>query len=165
MKLKLLCLSFFLFFYSLSICYSQDWMIFKASDAVRDFQLHDNHMWVISGSGLHKIDIITGERITWNTLNSGLPDHTYSNIAIDNSGAIWLGGWGSFSFPGWNDNHIVRFDGINWDIFDDINGDSFSSTLDIKVGASSVCSLLWVLKRVMQSYYKLIDRWNTINKY
>ena len=135
MKLKFIYLSFFLICYSLPFCYSQDWMIFKASDAVKDFQLQDNHMWVIAGSGLHKIDITTGERLTWNTLNSGLPDHTYSKIAIDSSGEVWLVGPGNVNPFGPNDNHIVRFDGSNWEVFEDINGDPFSSILDIKVGA------------------------------
>ena len=135
MKFKLLYLSFFIVFYSLPICYSQDWMIFKASDAIRDFQLHDNNMWIFSGSGLHKIDLTTEERTTWNTLNSGIPDHTYTRIAIDSSDAVWLGGPGNVSPFGPNENHIVRFDGSNWEIFNDINGDSFSSILDIKIGA------------------------------
>lgn len=122
MKPKITTFILFLFFSFNSI--AQEWMQFKASDAVNDFQLHENYLWTISGSGLTRIDVDTEENTNWNALGFDLIDYRYSELLVDDDGTVWLGGIGM--------NNLMKFDGTTWEQIKFINGDSIRSILDIQ---------------------------------
>jgi hypothetical protein len=110
-------------FFSLN-SFAQDWMQFKAYDAVNDFQLHENYLWTISGSGLTRIDINTEEKTNWNALGFELLDYRYNELLVDDEVRVWLGGTGL--------NNLMKFDGVTWEQINFINGDSIRSVLDIQ---------------------------------
>ena len=80
---------FFSFFIS-SVLRAQEWRLYSATDAVRDFAPYQGQLWIISGSGLTRMSITTQERTTWNVLNSDIPDCFYNKMAIDSNGHVWL---------------------------------------------------------------------------
>lgn len=121
MKPKAITFILFLFFSFTSL--AQDWMQFKGPDEVNDFQLHENYLWTISGSGLTRIDIDTEEKINWNALNSDLKDYRYNEILVDNEGIVWLGG---------GQNKLMKFDGTSWNETGFINGDSITNIGDLQ---------------------------------
>ncbi|MFK7773339.1 MAG: T9SS type A sorting domain-containing protein [Saprospiraceae bacterium] len=121
MKPKTLTSILFLFFSFNS--FAQDWMQFKGPDEVFDFQLHENYLWTISGSGLTRIDIDTETKTNWNPINSGIRDYSYSNLLVDTEGTVWLGG---------QSKKLMKFDGTSWDQINEINGDTIQSIDDIK---------------------------------
>lgn len=116
----LLCLS------SLALLAQPEWMMFHASDAVSGFQLRDGHIWVSSGSGLHKLNTATGERTTFNSSNSDLPGHGGNDLGVNGNGAVWLAGAGDYTT-----NYLSRFDGANWETWTTINGFDIDGVLHL----------------------------------
>ncbi len=106
----------------LGIAHSQEWRLYTASDAVRNFVRYQNDIWTISGSGLTKVDMQTSETQTWNTINSDLPDYACDIISVDSSGTIWLGLSDNYNGSGIPSSKLIRFDGSNFETITDING-------------------------------------------
>lgn len=109
-----------------TLSFTQEWQLFTASDAVSDFCLVENELWIISGSGLSKVDIHTGARITWDLVNSDIPDYAFDEITVDPQGRVWLGErYGSM------DDALVMFDGNTWHSFTHINGYEIGAIRDL----------------------------------
>ncbi len=124
MKYSHLCIAIYCLCFNLN-AHSQEWKLFSATDAVFDFKLHDDDLWVIAGSGLSKINILNGQRTNWNTVNSELPDYAYNEMAIDSDGHVWLGGF--------TNTDLTRFDGSHWETITSINGHDIKTIYDFKV--------------------------------
>jgi hypothetical protein len=110
-----------------SILQGQEWKQYTANDAVRDIREYNGQLWVISGSGLTRIDISTQEKQTWNLLNSDLPDYYYNKLAIDSSGIVWMG------LAGTSGGTIMRFDGQAFETLTTINGKAINNAFDMEV--------------------------------
>ena len=104
---------------------AQEWQLFTGSDAVTDFKLFRDQVWVISGSGLTRIDVNSGEQTNWNLINSDIRDYSFDAMAIDSTGGIWLGGF--------INKQLVRFDGSVWQHYTSINGFDIGTIYDIQV--------------------------------
>jgi len=70
-----------------------------------------DYIWT-GGSGLLRIDKISGEKTYFNSANSGLQENGITCIAIDKSGTKWIGT---------ENGGISSFDGINWNVYDGSN--------------------------------------------
>jgi len=104
---------------------AQEWQLFTGPDAVTDFKLNHEKVWVISGSGLTRIDVNSGEQTNWNLINSDIRDYSFDAMAVDSTGGIWLGGF--------INKQLVRFDGTVWQHYTSINGFDISTIYDIQV--------------------------------
>jgi uncharacterized repeat protein (TIGR01451 family) len=123
MKSQFLPLLVFFFFVNITFSFCQEWRLYNGPDAVTAFEIYHDQLWIMSGSGLTQMNINTGVKTTWNTINSQLPQYRGTALTIDSSGLVWMGG---------TDNpNITRFDGVNWDILTTINGHSVEGTLDL----------------------------------
>jgi|GEM_PF-2204053 len=125
MKLPHLLIAFSLFS-CIEIGHSQEWRLYSSSDAVDAFSLYHDDIWAISGSGLSKINIYTGDKQTWNTLNSDLPDYRMNVMSVDSAGTIWMGIVGEIT------SKIIRFNGNSFETITDINGHQIHNILDIE---------------------------------
>ncbi|MFN3134724.1 MAG: two-component regulator propeller domain-containing protein [Candidatus Kryptonium sp.] len=56
--------------------------------------------------------MLTGGKVNYNKLNSGLPDNWVYAIAIDSQGNKWIGTWGG---------GLAKFDGVNWTVYNTSN--------------------------------------------
>ena len=77
--------------------------------------------WLILNSvyGLVKFDGVNWT--VYDTSNSGLPSPRVTSLAVDEEGNIWIG-----TIPYWNGSTyvgggIVKFDGVNWTVYDTTN--------------------------------------------
>jgi len=85
----------------------------KVSSLLMDQQ---NNLWLTTNKGLYKFD--GSNWIIYDKSNSGLPTNVLSKIKIDNAGNKWIGTWGSSSSQDFNYGGLVKFDGVNWTIYD-----------------------------------------------
>ncbi len=123
MERKLLPLILISFFQLLAQA-QNDWIHFSGPDNIGDFEIHDNQLWVISANGLTQIDLANEETNHWNKINSDLPHFGFDEMAVDTSGAVWLGGF--------SQDMITKFDGNQWETFTEVNGNAINGMLDIK---------------------------------
>lgn len=65
-----------------------------------------NYIWC-NGSGLTRIDKITGEKFTYTTRNSGLPSDSISSLVVDKNDVLWIG----------TNNGLVSYNGSDWKVF------------------------------------------------
>jgi ligand-binding sensor domain-containing protein len=103
----------FLFFCSFSV-FAQypDWKYFGRSYSAYTFAEEGDFMWIGNTQGIVKLNKITGAKTFYNKTNSPLPDNEISKIVIDKKGVKWFGT---------SNVGLVRFDGINWTVYDTTN--------------------------------------------
>lgn len=101
-----------------------EWQFFHASDGVSDYKIQGNDLWVSSSSGLHKIDLTTQARTTFNSENSDIPGHLFDGIAVDAAGEVWMAG-------SYYNQQLTKFDGSDWQIWTTINGDTIQGIKSI----------------------------------
>ena len=111
-------------------------MNFHASDGVDQMLIDDGFLYVGAGSGLSKINIATGDKMVYSSLNSEIPSNIFDEIEIDAAGNIWIGRFG--------DGFLSSFDGDNWHHWQQINGDSVTTVYDIKAHAGGT---VWMALR------------------
>jgi len=67
------------------------WINYTNGNYISSILEEGNSFWVGTNVGLVKIDKTTGNKIFYNSANSGLPDNGANSIAIDGSGTKWIG--------------------------------------------------------------------------
>ncbi len=108
-----LVLLFLFLFSSGSILKAQnpEWMNFANGNITISMVVEGNYLWIGTDGGLIKLNILTNEKVFFNKTNSGLPDNSVHCFAVDESGNIWSGG----------QNGLVKYDGVNWTVYDTSN--------------------------------------------
>ena len=129
--------------------HAQGWQVYSASDAVTNYARYQNDIWTISGSGLSKVNILTGKTTTWNTINSDLPEYYCNVLNIDSTGGIWLGNQNG---P-WS--KLIRFDGNNFESFTEVNAHSFYGISDIQTTPDGK---VWINLSIGQENLQLYDQ-------
>ena len=96
------------------ILFSQnnEWVNYPYGKEVLSVTGDGDYIWVgTSQAGIVKLNSVTGEKIFFNKDNSSLPGNKVYCIISDSSGVLWIGTNGG----------LVRFDGINWNIYNTSN--------------------------------------------
>ena len=88
-----------------------EWINYTAGSEVHRIIQEGNYLW-LTGGGINKYNILTGENTNYNKANSGLPDNYVTSIAVDKNGIKWIGTRSS---------QLARFDGKNWVVFNPTN--------------------------------------------
>ena len=147
MKHATLFIALLLHFFGLM--HAQGWEVYSASDAVTNYARYHNDIWTISGSGLSKVNMLTGKTTTWNTINSDLPDYYCNVLNIDSTGGIWLanqnGPW----------SKLIRFDGTNFELITEVNGQSFYGIYDIQTTPDG---RVWINLALGQQNFQVFDQ-------
>lgn len=119
---------------------NQDWMLYNIDgNLVEDLEDDGNFLWAGTHGGLVNFDKSTGIKTYFNILNSGLPENWISSLALDESGAKWIGTgtwWGGFI------SGLTKFDGTNW-----INYNTSNSAIPndyITTIAAANNGILWI---------------------
>lgn len=140
MKTQLFFISIFFFLINFQNLHAQNdnWdNIISGGKKITALAEYENCIWVGTDIGLIKLNKTDGSIIIFDK-TSGLPGNFITAIAIDNNGIIWFGlssdlglGYG-----------LVKFDGINFTIFNTSNSDLPSNNI------SALCideeSILWI---------------------
>jgi|GEM_PF-1048721 len=83
------------------------WKNFTCGSMARRIVPEGNFLW-ITGGGLNKYNVLTGENINYNHANSGISANDGRAVAIDKNGNKWIGMY---------EGKLVKFDGSNWTTF------------------------------------------------
>jgi ligand-binding sensor domain-containing protein len=70
---------------------SPEWVNFTANKNILSLTVEGNYIWVGTKGGLVKLNMLTGEKVNYNSANSGLLDNLVLAIAIDLQGNKWMG--------------------------------------------------------------------------
>jgi len=76
---------------SMALGQNQEWVVYMSGKIVRSLAVDDDFVWVGIWGGLVRINRITGEKMFYNKVNSGLPDNSINAIAVDKDGNKWIG--------------------------------------------------------------------------
>src|SRR5690554_5708830 len=68
-----------------------EWDGYTSIYVVCDIYEDGDHLWIGTLGGLVKLDRVTGERVVYNTANSGLTSNYITTIDKDNEGNLWIG--------------------------------------------------------------------------
>ena len=88
-----------------------EWINYTSKGLVNTIIFEENFAWIGTTGGLVKINNNTGETKSFDKTNSGLPSNYVTSLAKDHSGILWIG----------TDRGLVKFDGINWEVFNSSN--------------------------------------------
>jgi len=91
---------------------SPEWIVFTAENYITSLAIEDEYIWIGTNLGLVKLNILTGEKVSYNKANSGLPSNVIFAIAIDEQGNKWIGTY---------EGGFVKFDGVNWTVYNTSN--------------------------------------------
>ena len=85
--------SLFFIFWAFNFLFSQspEWVNFTANKNILSLTVEGNYIWVGTKGGLVRLNMLTGEKVNYNSANSGLPDNYVHAIAIDGEGNKWIG--------------------------------------------------------------------------
>ena len=119
--------SLFFIFWAFNFLFSQspEWVNFTANKNILSLTVEGNYIWVGTKGGLVRLNMLTGEKVNYNSANSGLPDNYVHAIVIDGQGNKWIGTAGG----------LAKFDGVNWTIYNTSNSNLpvnwiFSTVID-----------------------------------
>lgn len=91
---------------------SPDWVHMTKSSLTTCFAEEGDYIWIGDLSGVVKMHKKSGEISYFNKATSGLPDNDIRCMAIGNDGVKWFGTY----------NHgLVKFDDLNWSVYDTAN--------------------------------------------
>lgn len=112
MKLKLICLIFFLltFFNHFNLFAQVNWVNYTDTRSLRCMASDSSAVWMGSDGGLVKIDLATGAKTFFNKGNSGIPDDFINDIRIKN-GIVWVA----------SNSGVAKFDGATWTTYNMYN--------------------------------------------
>lgn len=76
--------SLFFIFWAFNFLFSQspEWVNFTANKNILSLTVEGNYIWVGTKGGLVRLNMLTGEKVNYNSANSGLPDNYVHAIAI-----------------------------------------------------------------------------------
>lgn len=98
-----------------------EWTNFIGSKGLNDIDFEKGYAWVsIHGGGVVRINVQSKEITYFNTINTGLPENLVTSLAIDRHGHKWFGTY-------WRG--LVKFDGLDWTVYDEKNADLPSSCI------------------------------------
>ncbi len=98
---------------SVSSVFAEEWINYGNQNLILCSSQEGDNLWVGAWGGLVKLNIVTGQKIYYNTTNSGLVDNNVQCILIDSQGNKWLG----------TDRGLCRFDGTNWITWNEDNSE------------------------------------------
>jgi ligand-binding sensor domain-containing protein len=84
-----------------------DWINYTSGNTVRSLAVENDDIWVGS-AGLTRLHMTTAEMVHYNSANSEIPSNNVTAVAVDTSGAVWIGTLNS---------GLARFDGSGWDTY------------------------------------------------
>ena len=88
-----------------------EWVDFTSGSQIFAVAVEGEYVWV-GGDGLVKFNRKTGEKERFTSMNSGIPSHFVTDIAIDSSGNKWIVTYSC---------GLANFDGENWTIYNETN--------------------------------------------
>lgn len=115
---------------------AQEWRQYTSDDAVSDFVAHKENIWIVSGSGLTKLDRNTLEKTTWNVMNSDIPQYRFDHMAIDSVGTVWI------DYEVNNDYDLLSFDGQNFEKYTELDGKELKAIYDMETAPDGT---FWIL--------------------
>jgi uncharacterized repeat protein (TIGR01451 family) len=94
------------------------WLNFAPAYIVTSIAFEGNVAWVGTyGSGIIRIDTLTGQRIIYNGANSGIANNSIQTILVDQAGNKWIG---------YNQGiGISKFDGTSWTNFQQLSNNRY----------------------------------------
>jgi ligand-binding sensor domain-containing protein len=108
---------------NLSWCFadSENWdhFIYGGRD-IHSIAQDDSIMWIGTDISLVKLNMNTGKKKIYDKFN-GLPKCPVSAIEIDSVGNVWFGTGDFWTYTG--GNGLVKFDGENWEIYNQYNSE------------------------------------------
>ncbi|MGE5316986.1 MAG: hypothetical protein ACM3ME_03240, partial [Chloroflexota bacterium] len=112
-----------------------EWVQYGSADRIECYAEDDSFMWVGTKCGLVSIDKVTGDRITYNTINSDIPSNDVVGFSVGNeTGTVWIAT---------NINGIAKFDGETWTLYNYQNSTIPNNLLyDIAVDSTG---MVWFL--------------------
>jgi len=105
------------------------WQQFNANQVVYTILEDNSVMWFGTDYGLVKVDRANGDTIYYNKANSGLPDNSINDLAIDQQGNLWVA----------TSNGLASFTGTSWQVYNTSNSLLPSNHVSaVEVDASNV---------------------------
>lgn len=89
-----------------------EWVTYTSATNIRDIAQEGEYLWLVSPAGLVKFNRYTYESTIFTKTNSGLPSVALTAIAIDHSGAKWVGSL---------DKGVVVYDDSGWRTYNKSN--------------------------------------------
>ncbi|MBP6333881.1 MAG: T9SS type A sorting domain-containing protein [Bacteroidia bacterium] len=89
-----------------------DWIYLSRCNYIHSFAEEGNYIWLSDYQGLVRMDKLTGAKTYFDKTTCPIPDHSVYDIVVDHNQVKWMAV---------NSFGIVRFDGVNWSVFDTAN--------------------------------------------
>jgi len=70
-----------------------EWINYTTGNHITSTAIEGDYICIGTTDGLVRLNKTSGEKVFYNTANSGLPDNRVMSLAIDGRGNKWIGTW------------------------------------------------------------------------
>src|SRR4030042_6779078 len=118
-----------LFYFPIIQAQNSEWLFYPKASIITCFAETGNYLWIGSIAGLVKMNKTTGEKTYYNKSTCPIQDNYITDIEVGNNSTIWFGTLNS---------GIVKFDGLEWEVYNTFNSPLiYNASSDIEIDSDN----------------------------